>query len=70
MNEEDREIMDMLLKDKGQIYRVVVDNDSVWVEVKPINKNIGNVVIHTFNNYGWEFIVEIMNYLGLCCEPC
>jgi hypothetical protein len=35
-----------------------------------VDKDAENPIIHTFNNYGWEFIVELMKYLGLDCEEC
>ena len=63
MNQEDREIMDMLMIDRGQRYKIYVDNDAIFVMDKENGSDI-----HTFYNFGWEFIINIMNYLGLDCE--
>ena len=71
MNKEDTAILDMLRQDKGKRYKVVVDNDSVIVEDKAYEyneeKDEGSIV-HMFHNYGWEFIVELLNYFKIEAE--
>lgn len=68
MNSEDTAIMDLLMEDKGKRYKIVVDNDSVWIEDK--NGDLSNDIVHTFNGYGWQFIVDLMEYLGLDATEC
>jgi len=63
MNKEDKKIMDMLTKDKGNKYIIYVDNDAVFVMDKETTEDV-----HTFYNYGWEFVVDLMKYMGLDCE--
>ena len=66
MNERDREIMEILLEDEDMKYKVVVDNDCIFVE--DIDKE--DETIHIFENYGQELIVELFRYIGIDAEEC
>jgi hypothetical protein len=66
MNEQDKAMMDKLIQDKGKRYRVVIDNDSVWVEDKENNDE----PIHDFSKYGYELVEESFKYLGMDAELC
>lgn len=46
-------------------YRIVVDNDSIWVDgVKE------DECVFTFESYGEDFIVYLLNGLGYYAEHC
>ena len=62
MNKVDKDMLYKLMQNKDK-YRIMVDNDSIWVE-----GSHDDDVIHSFTNYGWEFIVELLQYLGLDAE--
>ena len=65
MNERDKKIMKMLLEDKDNKYRVVVDNDCIIVVDTEREETI-----HNFWNYGQELIVELFKYIGIDAEEC
>lgn len=47
-------------------YRISVDNDCVF-----INERVGLddwECVFTFNNYGYEFIVQLLSYIGCNAE--
>ena len=50
-------------------YRVSVDNDCVFID-KRIDDDIWVdwECVFTFNNYGYEFIVQLLNYIGCNAE--
>lgn len=50
-------------------YRVSVDNDCVFID-KRINDDMWDdwEYVFTFNNYGYEFIVQLLNYIGCNAE--
>ena len=68
MQISDKMMLDALLIDKKDRYKVVVDNDCVWVEDKFNNRS--ESVVHTFNEFGYNFIVYLFNYLGVDCDIC
>lgn len=65
MNERDKKIMKMLLEDKDNKYRVVVDNDCIIVVDTEREE-----IIHNFWNYGQALIVELFKYIGIEAEEC
>ena len=65
MNERDKKIMKILLEDKDNKYRVVVDNDCIIVVDTEREETI-----HNFWNYGQELIVELFKYIGIDAEEC
>lgn len=56
-----------LVKEKKELYRISVDNDAVWVDVFIEDENEWECCF-TFNNYGQEFIVQILLYIGCNAE--
>lgn len=64
MRMEERNCLD-IVKANRQTYKIVVDNDSIWVE-----DILNNVTIFEFRNYGQEFIIELLNELGYNAEGC
>ena len=44
-------------------YNVVIDNDAVWIQDE-------DEEVFTFNNYGYEFIYELLNDMGINAELC
>lgn len=56
-----------LVKEKKELYRISVDNDAVWVDVFIENENEWECCF-TFNNYGQDFIVQLLNYIGCNAE--
>jgi len=65
MNEKDKDLMDLIMSDKAR-YRIVVDNDSVWVE--DITKN--SETVGDFTEFGYYLLVEVFKYLGLNADLC
>ena len=51
---------------KTGIYKIVIDNDSVWVE------NIEDipVCVYTFSSYGRYFIHALLDDMGINVEYC
>lgn len=46
-------------------YKIVVDNDCIWIDdIKE------DECVFTFNYYGQDFIVELLNELGYNAEHC
>lgn len=44
-------------------YRIDVDNDSVFVtDLK------SEECVFTFNHYGWEFVIDLLRYIGCSAE--
>ena len=53
------------VKDNPNLYQITVDNDSIWVD------DIGeNECVFEFNEFGQEFIIELLNELGYNAEGC
>lgn len=65
MNENDKKMMDILMNDKSKRYLVVIDNDCVSVDDTEKEESI-----HTFEQFGYEFILELFNYLGVPADMC
>lgn len=65
LNDQDKQILDTLIQDKGVKYAVVVDNDSVWVEDKEKHE-----CIHDFREYGYHLLLQVFVYLGLDADYC
>lgn len=65
MNKKDKEWLKKTL-DNPEGYKIYVDNDDVFVvEVtKEDPDGIDSDVIYTFSNFGYDFIVGILEYLG------
>jgi len=68
MNIKDKEMMDKLIEDKGIKYKIYVDNDCIFVLDKQYKEYDERAIIYEFTNYGWEFIIDLMEYLKLDCE--
>ena len=68
-NEKDKKLMDMIITNKNR-YRVVVDNDSVWVEDKTRDEETEDVLIDTFSEFGYYFVVQLFKYLGVDADLC
>jgi len=69
MNKDDNRWMDILIDDKlNRIYRykVIVDNDSVWIE----DTRQEGKVCHEFSEYGYELVVQLFRYFGIYAELC
>jgi len=47
-------------------YKIVIDNDSVWVEILGEDSECA----HVFNSHGYEFIYGLLNDMGINVEMC
>lgn len=47
-------------------YKIVIDNDSVWVETVGDNPEC----VHTFDSYGQNFIHAVLNDMGINASYC
>lgn len=56
-----------LVKEKKDLYRISVDNDAVWVDVFIEDEKEWECCF-TFDNYGQDFIVQLLNYIGCNAE--
>lgn len=54
-----------LIREFPEEYKIVVDNDSVWVE--SISRED---CVFEFESYGSDFIVQSLSYLGYNIEHC
>lgn len=66
MPEKDKQMLETLLRDKGQRFRVVIDNDSVWVE----DKTNDDKEIHSFTEFGYYLLAQVFEHLGLDADFC
>jgi hypothetical protein len=67
MNEKDKKMFEELIKDKGVKYRIVIDNDSVWVE----NKTDEDAdTVHNFDEFGYYLLKQVFEQLGLDADFC
>lgn len=66
LNIRDKNWLDTLVKDNGKEYKVIVDNDSAWVEYK--NNEDGS--IYEFQEYGYELALVLFQYLGIEADMC
>lgn len=60
----DRMLLDLVKTDRKR-YKIVVDNDIVWVEDLRQGEVAGD-----FSSYGDELIVSILEYMGIDVEYC
>lgn len=50
-------------------YKIVIDNDSVWVEtVETVDDD--PICVYTFNSYGYYFIHALLDDIGINVEYC
>ena len=70
MLDKDKKMLETLLKDKGKQYRVVIDNDSVWVEDKSKDEEIEDVTVHKFTEFGYYLLQQVFEHLGLDTDFC
>ena len=59
-NEEDLKWIEKC-KEHPELYKIYVDNDDVYV-ASPLDDE--EEEIYTFQNLGYDFIVQILNYIG------
>jgi hypothetical protein len=69
MNGKNKELMDLIMSDKNR-YKIVVDNDSVWVEDTTKDAEREDTSIGHFTEFGYYLLVEVFQYLGLNAELC
>lgn len=62
MTENDKELMNILMKEKEKCI-VSVDNDDVSVYLKDDDELIG-----TFDKFGYNLLNDLFNYLGIPSE--
>lgn len=62
MIKEDKELLDRVTANK-QRYTILVDNDAVHVQDNT-KSDEDEDYWETFSEYGYEFIVELFQYLG------
>lgn len=70
LSKEEIEWLELAIEHNGT-YHLVVDNDCVWIE--QFGEDAGYDDWHevfTFDNYGQEFIVQLLNYIGCHAEMC
>jgi len=60
---EEIEWLDIAREDNNG-YKAVVDNDAIWIETIDENPECR----FTFDNYGQDFIVQLLNYIGCNAE--
>lgn len=53
------------VRDYPQEYKIVIDNDCVWVESIKDNE-----CVYTFSTYGYYFIHALLNDIGINVEFC
>jgi hypothetical protein len=70
MPEKDKQMLEILLQDKGEQYRVVIDNDRVWVEDKTKDEEKEDVLVHKFTEFGYYFLKQVLEQLGLDADLC
>lgn len=63
MSPEEKEWLDKVKCDKH--YQIVVDNDSIWID-DVVEENC----VFQFDDYGEDFIVSILRYLGFNATHC
>jgi len=65
LKDKDKWMMDILMQDKSNQYKVIIDNDCVSVDDIEKEENIYN-----FEHFGYEFILELFQYLNISAEMC
>jgi hypothetical protein len=67
MKAKDKKMFEELLKDKGVKYRIVIDNDSVYV----LDKTDEDAdTVHNFDEFGDYLLKQVFEHLGLDAEFC
>lgn len=54
------------VQEMGYKYKIVIDNDSVWVETIEDDPEC----VYTFSSFGYEFIYGLLNDMGINAEMC
>lgn len=65
MNKQDTEWLHKCIDDPER-YKIYVDNDDIFI-VEITNDDpdgMDSKVLYTFTNFGYDFVVDILNYLG------
>lgn len=63
-NEEDLKWI-VKCKTYPNLYKIYVDNDDIFVAS---TLDDDNEAIYTFQNFGYDFIVQVLNYIGCDAE--
>lgn len=66
MNKEDKQWLKKCI-DNPHKYKIFVDNDGIFIvdTEKQKNEDVwGDDVVHTFWNFGYDFVVDLLEYLG------
>jgi hypothetical protein len=61
----DKMLLDLIKSDIKR-YKIVVDNDNVWVE----DQQKDDIIVGDFSSYGDELIISILEYIGISVEYC
>lgn len=71
-SEKDKKLLEEVLKNDNRY--ISVDNDEIYVWRKIIDKETGTEldteVVGTFEYWGEEFIVQLLNYIGAKADFC
>lgn len=51
-------------------YRVTVDNDCIYIDKNVNEETDERECVFTFNSFGEDFIVNLLNYIGCNAEYC
>ena len=65
MNEKDKQMLEILMQDKGQRYTVIIDNDCVSVVDKENEDSDFN-----FAEFGDYLLEQVLKHLGIDAEFC
>jgi hypothetical protein len=56
------------------LYQIVVDNDSIWID--GLSDDVGDDKLHdttfefSFHDYGEDFILNLLKYIGCSADGC
>lgn len=64
-SKKDKELLFKVLTDKEH-FKIVVDNDDIWI----CSTDDDSDYYESFDYYGTEFIVNLLNTLGINAEHC
>lgn len=73
---EEKEWIEKCKNDNSGRYEISVDNDCVWVSEEQDRKEFEDddwveyETAFTFNDYGQDFIVNLLKYIGCNAEYC
>ena len=62
---EQEQVWLMKCKDNPEKYKIVVDNDCIWIEDIDEDESVFD-----FCEYGQYFIIDLLNALGFKCSGC